>query len=139
MIFGAQDKGDQRTWSSKQKWIKVKALHVQSFAKDWRAKDWRIFWKFSKFSKLQNFLVEIPHFWSVLISTKNHGKPDMTVSKSRTRTWRRQITDTGVTNVNFWTKKFRKNAVKNCHAKDWRIFQVLSTIKMRQSLAKDCI
>ena len=47
-------------------------------------------------------------------------------------------------NVNFWTKKFWKNAVKNWHAKDWhakdwRIFQVLSTIEMRQSLAKDCI
>ena len=47
-------------------------------------------------------------------------------------------------NVNFWIKKFWKNAVKkwhakDWHAKDWRTFQVLSTIKMRQYLAKDCI
>ena len=41
-------------------------------------------------------------------------------------------------NVNFRTKQFRENAVRNWHAKDWRIFQVLNTIKMRQSLAKDC-
>ena len=47
-------------------------------------------------------------------------------------------------NVNFWTKKIPENAVKKWHAKDWhakdgRIFQVLTTMKMRQSLAKDCM
>ena len=35
-------------------------------------------------------------------------------------------------------KKLRENAVQNWHAKDWRIFQALSTIKRRQSLARDC-
>ena len=41
--------------------------HIQSFAKDWRARDWRIFLKFSKFSKFKNSLVsfvKIPNFWS---------------------------------------------------------------------------
>ena len=43
------------------------------------------------------------------------------------------------TNVNFRFKKFRENAVENWHAKDWRIFQVVSTIKVRQFLANDCM
>ena len=44
----------------------------------------------------------------------------------------------------FWSKTFselefvRNWHVKEWHAKDWRIFQVLSTIRMRQSLAEDC-
>ena len=48
-------------------------------------------------------------------------------------------------NVNLWMSiyecQFLHQAisrVRNWHAKDWRIFQVLNTIKMRQSLAKDC-
>ena len=68
----------------------------------------------------------------VLILTKNnvfitlfHKNPVQNVPK--------------IKNDNFWIKKLRENAVQNWLAKDWRIFQVLSTIKVRQSLAKDCI
>ena len=34
-------------------------------------------------------------------------------------------------------QKNRENTIENMHAKDWHIFQVLSTQKMCQSLAKD--
>ena len=79
--------------------LKIDAPKIDAFSENSRNfQNYKIVWwvllKFPIFG--QNHFQSNYRYRIVLILTKNHGKPDMTVSKSHTRTRRRQITDTGV-------------------------------------------